>query len=85
MERASEFGEREPWEGEGRESFGETKRPKREELWEKETPLMLFYFGLETDFDVSFGKCWLDMQRKDKREGVSNVFQAPAFGRKLYK
>jgi hypothetical protein len=54
LERESELGEREPWEGEGRESLRETKRPK-------------------TDSEVSFGKCLLDMQKKDKRKVFSNV------------
>jgi hypothetical protein len=59
LERASEYGEREPWEGEGKESLRETKR----ELWEKETPL-------ETDFDVSFGKCLVGLgYAKVRQEG----------------
>jgi hypothetical protein len=64
LERASEYGEREPWEGEGKESLRETKR----ELWEKETPL-------ETDFDVSFGKCLVSWIRICKRKTRAQVFQ----------
>jgi hypothetical protein len=84
LERASEFGEREPWEGEGRESFGETKRPRREKLWEKETPLMLFLFWRLILTSLLGNVGWI-CKGRTRGKGVSNVFQVPAFGRKMYK
>jgi hypothetical protein len=68
LERESELGEREPWEGEGRESLRETKRPKREKLWEKETPLMLFYFG--DWFWSFFWEMFVGYAKERQEEGV---------------